>query len=128
MDCLFTDQSSIQDLLYSLGITAKYTGFFYTSSAVHLALQSPERLLLITKWLYPEVARQYGTTWYNVEKNIRFVAAVAWELRRDKLTDIAKFDLKCKPNNSQFISILVKYFQTTTQTSEQPIPFISQIS
>ena len=104
MDDFASVHGYIQDLLYGLGITAKYTGFFYTSCAVHLAVQQPERLLLITKWLYPEVARQYRTTWSNVEKNIRFVAAVAWELRRDKLTDIAKFDLNHRPSNSQFIS------------------------
>lgn len=120
--------TAIYDLLYSLGITAKYTGFFYTSYAVYLAIQQPERLLLITKWLYPEVAKQYGTTWYNVEKSIRFAAAVAWELRQDKLADIAKFDLTRKPSNSQFISILVKHIQTTTETSEEAIPFMSQIS
>ena len=48
--------TQIYDLLYSLGITANYSGFFYTSYAVCLAARQPERLLLVTKWLYPEAA------------------------------------------------------------------------
>ena len=127
MEYSISANAPIQDLLYSLGITAKYVGFFYTSCAVHLATQNPERLLLITKWLYPEVAKKYGTSWYNVEKNIRFAVALAWELRRDKLTDIAKFDLYRRPTNSQFISILVKHIQTFTQNSEETIPLVSRI-
>lgn len=52
----------IYDLLYRLGATANHTGFFHTACAVRLAMEQPERLLLVTKWLYPEVAKHYHTT------------------------------------------------------------------
>ena len=58
------------DLLYSLGATANHLGFFQTACAVRLAAQQPERLLLVTKWLYPEVAKHYHTNWRAVERNI----------------------------------------------------------
>lgn len=51
--------TEIYDLLYQLGVTANYTGFFHTAYAVSLCAEHPERLLLVTKWLYPEVAKQY---------------------------------------------------------------------
>ena len=53
--------TAIYDLLYRLGVTANYTGFFHTAYAVSLCIGRPDRLLLVTKWLYPEVAKQYLT-------------------------------------------------------------------
>ena len=47
----------IYDLLYSLGITANYTGFFQLAYAVKLCAEQPERLLLVTKCVYPDVAK-----------------------------------------------------------------------
>lgn len=64
----------IRHLLYSLGVTANYTGFSYTVSAVELTAQDYDRLLMVTKWLYPEVASQFHTTMSCVERNIRTVA------------------------------------------------------
>ena len=61
----------VRDLLYCLGVTEKYVGFPHTLYAVRLSIQQPERLMLVTKWLYPDVAKQYHTSWQNVEKNIR---------------------------------------------------------
>ena len=51
--------TAIYDVLYRLGITANYRGFFHTVFAVYLAAEQPERLMLVTKWLYPEVGRRY---------------------------------------------------------------------
>ena len=68
----------IYDLLYQLGVTANYTGFFHTAYAISLCAEQPDRLLLVTKWLYPEVARQYGTNWKAVERNIRTVSCIIW--------------------------------------------------
>lgn len=53
--------SAICDLLYQLGISANYKGFLHTAYAVSLCVEQQDRLLLVTKWLYPDVARKYGT-------------------------------------------------------------------
>ena len=63
-------------LLYRLGATANYTGFSYLVRALQLCAEEPERLLLVTKWLYPDVAKQYGTNWKAVERDIRTVGRV----------------------------------------------------
>lgn len=68
----------IYDLLYRLGATANYTGFFHTAYAISLCVERPDRLLLVTKWLYPEVAKRYGTNWKAVERNIRTVSCIIW--------------------------------------------------
>ena len=50
-------ETKVYDLLYRLGATANYTGFFHMAYAVWLCVEQPDRLLLVTKWLYPEVAK-----------------------------------------------------------------------
>lgn len=93
--------------LRDLGVTANYTGFFHVSYAVFLALKRPDSLLLVTKWLYPDVAKQYRTTPAAVERNIRKVVDVVWKQSPDALEQLACHKLARKPTASQFISILV---------------------
>ena len=100
------DVARICGLLYRLGITANYTGFFHTSYAVYLAVQQPERLLLVTKWLYPEVARHYKTTWHCVERNIRTASSIAWQTNRPLLEALAHRPLLHRPTASAFLAIL----------------------
>ena len=104
------DISIIYDLLYRLGINASYIGFYYTARAVYLSLLRPERLLMVTKWLYPEVAKQYDSTWHRVERDIRTVVKVAWESNRPLLEELARHPLNSRPKASQFLTMLVEYF------------------
>ena len=97
----------IFDLLYRLGISANYTGFYQTACAVELCRAEPERLLLVTKRLYPEVAKLCGTSKSAVERNIRTVCGIAWEDNRRLLEQLAHKSFHQKPNNAQFIAILL---------------------
>lgn len=80
-------------LLYRLGATANYTGFSYLVRALQLCAEEPERLLLVTKWLYPDVAKQYGTNWKAVERDIRTVGRVIWNSNRPLLETLARREL-----------------------------------
>ena len=102
------------DLLYRLGITANYTGFFYVTYAVYLIQLQPERLLLVTKWLYPEVAKHYRTNWKAVERNIRTAVNVAWELHPEILEDMAGGPLSKRPSNTRFLAILAACLRCDT--------------
>lgn len=93
-------------LLYSLGVTANYIGFFHTAYAVELCAQRPDRLLLVTKWLYPEVAKEYQTTWKAVERNIRRVGCVIWRENRPLLERLARRNLAQKPCAAKLLAIL----------------------
>ena len=64
------------------------------------------RLLLVTKWLYPDVAKRYGTNWKAVERNIRTVITVVWEQNRAMLEGLARRPLLQRPCAAQFLSIL----------------------
>ncbi len=93
-------------LLNSLGITANYAGFPYTACAVQLCLAQPERLRMVTKWVYPEVARRYRTSWKAVERNIRVASGMAWSRNRPLLEALAGRKLPEKPRAAQLLAIL----------------------
>lgn len=99
-------QQRIQQLLHRLGVTENYTGFPHTVYAVQLSIDDPDRLQLITKRLYPDVARRYGVTWQAVERDIRTVVSVAWTADPALLSELAGRELAGKPNNASFLSIL----------------------
>ena len=96
----------IYELLYRLGVTANYTGFFYTAYAVQLCAEHPDRLMLVTKWVYPDVAKRYRTNWKAVERNIRTAGNVIWEEGRSHLEQLAGRILEHKPCNAQLLAIL----------------------
>lgn len=99
-------------MLYRFGITAENAPFFYTAYAVYLSVQQPERLLLVTKWLYPEVAKHYSTTWHGVERGIRLAIDIAWRTDPQLLEKLAQHPLERKPTASKFLAIMTTYFLT----------------
>ena len=74
--------TDLYDLLSRLGATPNYTGFRYTVCAVQLCLEQPHRLLLVTKLVYPDIGRRYGTNWKAVERNIRTLGDIIWRENR----------------------------------------------
>lgn len=96
--------------LSELGITANYSGFFYTAYTVMLALEDLERLQLVTKWLYPDTARRYKTSIDSIEKNIRTVCSLAWNRNPELLMKMAGYRLEKKPSCSEFLAIISIYF------------------
>ena len=94
------------DLLYSLGVSANYKGFFHTAYAVSLCMEQQDRLLLVTKWLYPDVAKKYGTNWKAVERNIRTVSTIAWKRNRTLLESIAHRPLDRHLCSTEFLAVL----------------------
>lgn len=97
----------IYDLLYRLGVTARYAGFFHISYAIQLCVKQPERLQFVTKWVYPDVARQYNMNWRAVARDITTVGNVIWKQNRPLLEKLARRPLESKPENAQLLAILV---------------------
>ena len=100
----------VYDLLLRFGIGKKYQGFQQCAHAVYLSAESPERLTLVTKWLYPDVGKFFGVSWMVVERNLRTVARVAWENNRSMLEFLAGEELPTVPAASTFVKILTHYF------------------
>lgn len=97
-------------LLLRFGIGRKYQGFEQCAHAVYLSAEAPERLTLVTKWLYPDVARQFGVSWFCVERNLRTVTRIAWDNNRELLERLAGREISSVPTSTQFIRILTSYF------------------
>ena len=100
----------IYDLLYQLGVIANCSGFFYTTFSVWLAVREPERLTLVTKWLYLDVARHYGSSMDAVGKGISRVIAEVWNKNPEILSNWARYSLTEKPKPAEFIAILADKF------------------
>ena len=97
------------DLLYKLGVTSNYMGFPQTAYAISLCMEQQERLTLATKWLYPEVAKRFGTNWKAVERNIRMTVSRIWENNRPLLERMASRPLIHQPSASTFLAMSTQY-------------------
>lgn len=102
-----SDMKDIYALLCQLGITRNYNGFFYIAYAVKLCTEQQERMTLVTKQLYPEVAGNYKTNWKAVERDIRTVSNIIWTKNRALLEEMAGEPILEKPKTVQLLSILL---------------------
>ena len=65
----------------SAGRNGQLYRIFLSGTGAPACAEEPERLLLVTKWLYPDVAKQYGTNWKAVERDIRTVGPCDLEFK-----------------------------------------------
>ena len=94
------------EMLLALGASPNYIGFYPTAYAISLCAEQQDRLLLVTKRLYPEVAQHYRMNWTAVERNIRTVVSVIWKKSPALLESLAHRPLPCRPRNTEFLAIL----------------------
>ena len=102
----------IYHLLSQLGISANYVGFFQTACAVELCRTEPERLLLVTKMVYPDVAKLCRSSGSAVERNIRTACGIAWKNNRHLLEQLTHKPLPQQPYNTQFLAALLYHLPT----------------
>lgn len=114
-------QENIQELLHRLGATENYTGYQYMVQALLLCLENPNRLQMITKWLYPDVAKRYKTTWTAVERNIRTLGRVIWRENQPLLEILARKPLSHQPSVAQLLSILSYNLRVQFVASSSPL-------
>ena len=102
--------SEIYRFFLLLGITPNYLGFYQAAYAVALCMKEPERLISVTKSIYPDVAKYFRTSSGRVERNIRTVARISWDSHSKVLSDLSSESLQKQPTVSQFLSLIVFYF------------------
>ena len=106
--------ASTRRLLFMLGGTPNYAGFRYVIYALKLLSENNEmRLQLVTKWLYPDIAKHYQTEWKTVERDIRTLIGVIWKRNPILLQYIAGYPMNHKPTVSQFFGILWEYLSSS---------------
>ncbi len=97
----------VEQVLYSIGLMPNYKGYQQLVQALKIAAEKPESLTIVTKWLYPVVARKCGTNWQAVERNIRTMLKIAWRTNPEKLEEWVGYPLEQKPKPAQFLALLV---------------------
>lgn len=104
-------ENAAHKLLRRLGANGSYLGFYFTASAIEIVMQSRENIYQY-KWLYNEVAKQYQTTPYCVERDIRTIVDLIWNHgNRELLNELIPYPRDSKPKNGQFIDGLVNYLE-----------------
>ena len=102
--------AQVTSIIHEIGVPAHIKGYQYLREAILIAVEDMEVINAVTKVLYPEVARRYGTTPSRVERAIRHAIEVAWD--RGDLETLQKFfgytvsNTKGKPTNSEFIAMI----------------------
>lgn len=105
----------IYGIIRKLGVTSKYKGYFFVADAIHLAMNFHGKPIMITKDIYPYLARKYKTTPMNIEHNIRTVINVCWETNKNGMDEIAGYSLMYRPTNSEFVDMVAYYLSEEEQ-------------
>jgi len=106
-------------IIHEVGIPAHIKGYLYLREAILLVIDDVELLGLVTKELYPSVARKYKTTPSRVERAIRHAIEVAWN--RGNINAIHRIfshtvsKERGKPTNSEFIAMVADMLRMETR-------------
>ncbi|MBO5640389.1 MAG: sporulation transcription factor Spo0A, partial [Oscillospiraceae bacterium] len=103
-------EAVVTDIIHEIGVPAHIKGYQYLREAIILTIHDMDMINAVTKVLYPEVAKKFGTTPSRVERAIRHAIEVAWD--RGDIEVLQKFfgytvsNIKGKPTNSEFIAMI----------------------
>ena len=103
-------ESTVTAIIHEIGVPAHIKGYQYLRESILIAVKDMDVINAVTKVLYPEVAKRFGTTASRVERAIRHAIEVAWD--RGDLETLQKYfgytvsNSKGKPTNSEFIAMI----------------------
>ena len=108
-------ETQVTAIIHEVGVPAHIKGYQYLREAILIAVKDMDVINAVTKVLYPEVAKRFGTTASRVERAIRHAIEVAWD--RGDLETLQKYfgytvsNAKGKPTNSEFIAMIADRLQ-----------------
>lgn len=108
-------ETLVTSIIHEVGVPAHIKGYQYLREAILIAVDDMDVINAVTKVLYPEVAKRFGTTASRVERAIRHAIEVAWD--RGDLETLQKYfgytvsNIKGKPTNSEFIAMIADRLQ-----------------
>ncbi len=103
-------EARVTSIIHEVGVPAHIKGYQYLREAILITVDDMDVINAVTKVLYPEVAKKFGTTPSRVERAIRHAIEVAWD--RGDLETLQKYfgytvsNAKGKPTNSEFIAMI----------------------
>ena len=100
----------VTQMIHEIGVPAHIKGYLYLRTAILMAVENMDILNAVTKQLYPDIAKEYGTTDTRVESAIRHAIEGAWERGNiDMIHELFGYTIqadKGKPTNSEFIALM----------------------
>lgn len=108
-------ERTVTAIIHEIGVPAHIKGYQYLREAILITVADMDVINAVTKVLYPEVAKRYGTTASRVERAIRHAIEVAWD--RGDLETLQRYfgytvsNAKGKPTNSEFIAMIADRLQ-----------------
>ena len=103
-------EAAVTNIIHEVGVPAHIKGYQFLREAIIMAVNNIEMINQITKQLYPDIAKKYGTTPSRVERAIRHAIEVAWGRGDQKVVEnIFGYTVsadKGKPTNSEFIAMI----------------------
>ena len=115
-------ETLVTNIIHEIGVPAHIKGYQYLREAIIIAVNDMDVINAITKVLYPEGAKNFGTTPSRVERAIRHAIEVAWD--RGDLDTLQRFfgytvsNTKGKPTNSEFIALIADKLQLQLKSAE----------
>jgi len=103
-------ESQVTAIIHKIGVPAHIKGYQYLRTAILMTVENNDLINAVTKILYPNVAKKYGTTSSRVERAIRHAIEVAWD--RGDIETLNSFfgytiqNERGKPTNSEFIAMI----------------------
>ena len=100
----------VSEILHTMGVPAHIKGYNLLRQAIMMVINEPEVITLVTKRLYPDLAKQNATTASRVERAIRHAIEVAWDRGNvEVMNDYFGYtisNMRGKPTNSEFIAMI----------------------
>lgn len=103
---------SVSELMLSVGFSAHYSGYSFLREAVMISVKN-DGCHMVTKDVYPAVARMYNVTPIKVERAIRTVIDGLWSNGGEMRVKFLRLPPKRskKPSNSEMIASLAEYIR-----------------
>ena len=114
---------AITNEIRKIGIPAHLKGYYYIRESLAILAHHPDFINMVTKALYPEVAKKFGTTSIRVERSIRNAVDVVWhtgnkEILQEYFPNIRLPECK-RPSNAEFLATLSDSIRIIVSSDEQ---------
>ena len=98
-------------IILSAGIPVNYSAYDYFCLAVCMVAEDQNRLSLLTKSVYPDIAKMRGCSAANVQRNMHTALTAAWTKRHDSLQQLyfrlSGRTFSRRPTPGEFIGLAV---------------------
>lgn len=119
------ERELLVELLSKLGISANLLGYHYIMRAVELVkddLSVGRACPMVTKHIYPQIAKEFYTTPSRVERAIRTAIDKRWDRAGDytRMRIFGDTRLSKRPTNAEFIASLAQYIISHDTFEDMP--------